>query len=188
MKNKKTQILVECAIMLGLASALSQIKFLQMPMGGSVTLMSLLPIALISIKRGVKVGIPVAFLFAIITFALSRFEVFAWGLTPIALIGSLLLDYTLSPTVLGLSGMFRHKGIKGQLTGITMAVFLIFMCHFVSGILIFGQFADGRTPFMHSLLYNGSYLLPELGMTLVGATFLLKTPQVRKMFSPAEIF
>ena len=50
--NPATLRLVESAVMLGLATALSLVKIYQMPLGGSVTLCSMLPVMLIAYKYG----------------------------------------------------------------------------------------------------------------------------------------
>ena len=49
MRNKKIGILAECAVMLALAFALSMAKLYEMPLGGSVTVGSMLPIMMIGI-------------------------------------------------------------------------------------------------------------------------------------------
>ena len=45
----KTRILVECALMIAIGTVLSNIKFFTMPNGGSITLLSMLPLSLIHI-------------------------------------------------------------------------------------------------------------------------------------------
>ena len=56
-----TKKLVTSAVMLALASVLSTIKIFQMPLGGSITLLSMLPVVLLSIKYGKKWGVFLAF-------------------------------------------------------------------------------------------------------------------------------
>ena len=64
-KRKQNTIkLAECAVMLALSIVLSFVTIIKMPMGGSVTLLSMLPVCLISVKYGWKTGVPVAFLLA----------------------------------------------------------------------------------------------------------------------------
>ena len=57
MEKAKIKVLAECGILIALAAVLSLIKIWQLPWGGSVTLFSMLPIALISIRHGVKTGL-----------------------------------------------------------------------------------------------------------------------------------
>ena len=39
---------------------------------------------------------------------------------------------------------------------------------------------------LYSILYNGSYMLPELIITVIAAVILLNVPEVRKLFRPDE--
>ena len=66
MQSKKVRIMVEGAVMLALATALSFIQIYKLPWGGSITLLSMLPIVLFSIRRGVAMGLAVSFLFSLI--------------------------------------------------------------------------------------------------------------------------
>ncbi|MCL1823028.1 MAG: energy-coupled thiamine transporter ThiT [Oscillospiraceae bacterium] len=188
MKNKKTLILVESAIFLGLAIALSFVKIIKMPWGGSVTLLSMLPVALISIRHGVKWGLPVAFLYSAVHFFTDLGEVMTWSLTPAVFTGMIFLDYLAAFSVLGLAGVFRRKGFEGQCLGVALAVTLRFASHFLSGIILWGEFAayydwsQGSVP-LYSLIYNGAYMFPEIIFTTIGAVVLLKAPYVRKLFT-----
>ena len=191
-KNQKVLILVEGAVMIAMATVLSFIQVFKLPWGGSITLLSMLPIALFSIKRGVKNGLIVAFLYSLIQFGQGIMDgLFGWGLTPGMLIACILLDYILAFTVLGLSGLFR-KTLAGQIAGIALAVILRFVCHFLSGVVIwhsFGQLWEAfytENTYLYSLLYNGAYMLPELIFTVAGAVALLKLPQTRKFLLSDE--
>ena len=53
----KTRILVECALMIALATVLHGLKLFTMPNGGSITVLSMLPIILVSFRHGVKWGL-----------------------------------------------------------------------------------------------------------------------------------
>ena len=53
-KNKPVYKLTFSAVMVALASALSLIKLYELPLGGSVTLLSMLPIVIISISLGLN--------------------------------------------------------------------------------------------------------------------------------------
>ena len=61
MQSEKTTILVEGALMIALATVLSFTRVFTLPWGGSVTLLSMLPIVLFSIRRGIKAGLGVSF-------------------------------------------------------------------------------------------------------------------------------
>lgn len=187
MKNSKTKILTESAVMIALATVLSFIRVYKLPWGGSITLLSMLPIVLFSIRRGVGPGLGAAFVYSLIQFAQGVMDgLFGWGLTPGMLIACILLDYIGAFTVLGLAGLFRKKGLPGWICGISLAVILRFVLHFLSGVVIwhsFGELWDGfftENTYLYSFLYNGCYMLPELIFTLAGALALLKVPQTRR--------
>ena len=125
MQSKRTRILVEGAVMLALATALSYIRIYKLPWGGSITLFSMLPIVLFSIRRGLKAGLAVSFLFSLIQFFQGIGDgLFGWGLTPFMLIACILLDYIIAFTVLGLGGLFRKKKTAGWIGGIVIAIAL----------------------------------------------------------------
>ena len=83
--SQKTKLLVEGAAMVALATVLSFIRIIKMPWGGSVTLLSMLPIVIFSIKNGVKNGLIVSFAFSLVQFAQGVMDgLFGWGLTPVS--------------------------------------------------------------------------------------------------------
>lgn len=183
-KKNNTKRLVLTAIMIALATVFSMIKIYQLPLGGSITLLSMLPIALISIEYGIKWGMTGAFAYSLIQFGFGINDgLFGWGLSPAALVGSIVLDYILAFSVLGLAGMFRKKGTFGICAGVAIAVCLRFVCHLLSGAIIFDIWMpDGwSNPWIYSLVYNGSYMLPELVFTMIGSVILFKTPQFAKL-------
>ncbi|MDE6640213.1 MAG: energy-coupled thiamine transporter ThiT [Acetatifactor sp.] len=188
MRNSKTQIMVEGAVMVALATALSFISIIQLPWGGTVTLLSMLPCAIFSIRRGVKAGFAASFLYALIQFAQGAMKgLFGWGLTPVMLTACIFLDYIGAFFVLGIAGLFRKKNFSGWVGGITLAVSLRFLFHFLSGVVIWhsaGELWNGFSTdntCLYSFLYNGCYMLPELILTLAGAAALLKVPQTKRL-------
>ncbi len=187
MKRSRILMLCECAILLALGVALSYAKIISLPFEGSVTLLSMLPICLVGIKYGVGQGLTVAFLYS--WFQILQGGVFSWGLTPGMLIASLLLDYIVAFTVLGLAGVFRRFGTWGMVGGVALVCALRFLSHFVAGVALwanfeefiaFGQAWVGR-PWLYSLCYNGVYMLPETIFTALGAFFLLRIPQIKRL-------
>ena len=192
MKNtKSTRIfaLCECAIMLALSVVLSYIKIFTLPFDGSITLFSMLPICLISIKYGIAWGLGTAFCYS--WFQILQGGVFAWGLTPTMLIASLFLDYILAFTVLGLAGLFRKKGLLGMVLGIVMVCALRFFVHFVAGVVLWANLEEfvafGKEwinrPVLYSICYNGIYMLPETVFTTLGAFILFRVPQFKRILS-----
>lgn len=183
--NINIKRLVLTAVLIGLATALSLIKIWQMPLGGSITLLSMLPIALISIEYGVKWGMTGAFVYSLIQMFLDLAAVLSWGLSPAAIVGTILLDYILAYTSIGLAGVFRKKGIPGICGGVFLALFLRFVFHLISGTIIFDIWMpEGwANPFIYSVCYNGLYMLPEMVLTMAGAVILFKTPSFTRLVS-----
>ncbi len=190
MKNSRLKTLAEAAIMVALATVLSYVRIMKFPWGGSITLLSMLPIVIFSIRHGIVKGLETSFVFALIQFGQGVLDgLFGWGLTPVALVACIFLDYIAAFTVLGLAGMFRKKGIPGWIGGSVIAVVLRFVCHYLSGVLIWGSYGELwnglviNDPYLYSLLYNGAYMLPELVFTTIGAVALLSVPALRKIIS-----
>lgn len=190
MKNSKTKILVEGAIMVAMATVLCYIRIFKLPWGGSVTLMSMLPIIIFSIKRGVKNGMFASFVFALIQLGQGIMDgLFAWGLTPIMLVSCIVIDYIGAYSVIGIGGIFRKKGFAGWMSGTVLAVFARFVCHFLSGVIIWhssGNLWEGFSTdneWLYSLAYNGAYMLPEMIFTVIGAAALLKIPQTKRVIA-----
>lgn len=184
-KIKRTQLvfLTESAIMTALAFVLGLMPIWRMPMGGEVTLLSMLPIILISLKYGVKKSLPVAFLNSLIQLFMGiSGGVFTYCITPVAVTVCVLFDYIVPYSVLALSGMFS-KNRKGAVVifGIVLALFLRFMCHYITGVVIWKQWAENMSPYLYSLIYNGQYMLPECIFTCAGAAVILKVPQIRRL-------
>lgn len=176
MKKNSTVVLVECALMIALSTVLSMIKVFELPQGGSITLASMVPLVLVSYRHGVKWGLGTAFVHSLLQMLLNPVAPPAKTLTAFVLV--VLLDYVLAYTVLG-SAAFWGKPIRGRSAsiafGAAVAVFLRFLCSFTSGILIWGEYAPEGTPvWLYSLVYNGSYMLPELVITAVVTVALVK--------------
>ena len=193
MKKTNTYKLAVCAVMVALGAVLSLIKLWKMPFGGSVTLLSMLPCAMVSIAFGLKWGLAASFVEAVIqlAFGIAMDGIFAWGLTPGSLIGVIVLDYLLAYTVIGLAGVLRGQGYVGICVGTVLAVALRFVSHLLSGAVIFANFEQfvafgtdwvGR-PWLYSLCYNGAYMLPEMILTMVAAVVLFRLPQIRRILS-----
>lgn len=182
MKNKRLQTLCVCAIMIALSTTLSFIKIWNMPWGGSITLLSMLPVALVSIRYGVKQGLFSAFVYSCIqlVFGITMDGLLGWGLSAGMLTACILLDYIVAFTVIGLSGIFAKKGMTGVISGTIFAIALRFISHTLSGVFVFaacGKLWEGfetQNTLLYSMVYNGAYMLPEMVMTAIGAVFVYK--------------
>lgn len=183
MSKKPVYKLTLSAIFVALATVLSLIKVYKLPLGGAVTLLSMLPIVMLSVMLGVKWGLGAAFVYSLAQLALDLGDVLTWGLTPASLVGTILLDYIFAFTVLGIAGLFTKKGYLGICFGSVLVMVLRFLCHFVSGIIIFDIWCEWDSVWLYSLCYNGSFMLPELILTTVAAVLLFRLPQVKKIMN-----
>ena len=189
MRNKPIKVIAECAIMLALAFALSYAKLFEMPMGGSVTLASMLPIMLISIKYGNIVGVSCAFLYSGMQLlqAFLQGNVFPYCQTGTALAVCIVFDYIFPFTILGRAGIFKNMKLFGKkelgaYLGIGGTVLLRFLSHFITGVVIWGQWApEGMGKFLYSFLYNGGFLSLDFVICLVCAVLLMRSSEIRRL-------
>jgi len=145
-----TKVLAEVSVMVALSLVLNFIKVYQLPQGGSITLASMVPVLLISFRRGPKVGV-----FSGVVFGMAQMLLDGWFYSPVGMF----LDYPLAFGALGLAGIFR----KTPLIGVVVSLATRFLSHFISGVVFFGMYApEGMSPIVYSAVYNGSYMLPEM--------------------------
>lgn len=182
--NTKTNLLtlVECAMMVALSFVLSLLKLWEMPFGGSITLLSMLPVCVASLRHGTKWGLGTAFVYSVTQAFVSGAA--GWGLSPAVLIICYLLDYIIAFTVLGFCGATKNKDLNTKITAIAAVCILRFISHYLSGITIWrasGLEHGIANPYLFSLLYNGGYMLPETIFTVIGAYFVIKALESRKL-------
>lgn len=172
-KKLTTRKIVFCAAALALALVIATvIKLPSLPAGGSITLFSMLVICLTGYWYGPAAGLITAFAYGILQFITGPYIVH-----PL----QVLLDYPLAFGALGLSGFFwksKNGLIKGYLAGVLGRLIV----HNISGYIFYTEYvshnpAANLAAVWGSTLYNMSYILPEMILTLV----LLALPPVRKV-------
>ena len=157
MKNT-TKKLVYSALGIALALVTSYIKLWEMPMGGSVTLLSMLFVCLIGYWFGLKYGLITGIAFGLLQFIIDPYMLS---------IPQVILDYPLAFGALGLSGLFCNKKFGLQI-GYVIGVFGRFVCSTLSGVIFFADYApEGMNPWVYSIAYQGSYIGAELVLTLI---------------------
>lgn len=178
--STKSKLIKLCvtALMIALSTALSLVKVVQMPLGGSVTLLSMVPMCLVAVLYGTAYAVLPCLLYGFLQIFLGG--VFGWGLTPAVLIACIALDYLLAYGSLCLAGVFRNKKY-GVTAGVALACFARFVFHFISGSVLFRSFDVFNNPYIYSLCYNGLYMLPELVITVIGVVLLCKTGVVDRI-------
>lgn len=142
-------LIVNIALMLGLAIILHQVRLYHMPQGGSITLGGMVPLLLLAYRYGPGVGALGGFLFGLINMIQDPYI-----LHPV----QVLFDYPLPYMAMGLAGLFPQRILPGT----ALAFFTRLICHVISGVVFFASFAPaGQSPLVYSLVFNGTYLVPE---------------------------
>ena len=154
--TNKTRRLTESAMLLAVAivlELLSKMFIPEMPFGGQITLVSMLPVVLISYRHGVKWGICSGFAYALLEMAIGTKTVaaafqpgyFGDGVLIVNALIMCLLDYVVAFTVLGLGGAFRNKiqnsGVA-LMTGSLVALGARYVTHIASGYILFAGYAE----------------------------------------------
>lgn len=178
-KEEKKHVNTKSIVFAGLAMALgvvtSKIKFLDLPMGGSITLMSMLFICLIGYWYGIKVGLMTSIAYAFLQLILDPY---------IINLPQILLDYILGFGALGLSGLFS-KSKHGLIKGYAVGVIGRYICSVLSGVIFFGMYApETMSPIVYSLAYNGVTIGAEGIITLV----IIAVPPVAHAFTYVKGF
>ena len=171
-KSKLTlRALTEGAILVAAAQVLCYLKLWRMPWGGSVTL-AMVPILLYAVRWGVGPGLLAGFVYGILQFAFDGGFAIGWQ--------SIIGDYLLAYTALGLAGLCRGK-TRSIFTGTLLGGFARFLVHYVVGATVWGEYMPesffGMTmhsPWFYSLLYNLAYMLPNIALCLIVFALLVK--------------
>ena len=167
----QVRALCEGAIMVALAQILSYIKlFGNLPNGGSITF-AMFPLLLFSVRFGLGKGLMAGFTFGLLQLIFDG--AYAWGWQ------SMLLDYLVAFTPLGLAGLFKGKS-WGIFPGTVLGCVARFAVHYISGVTIYRIYEPAEIPgigvfddaVLYSLVYNGAYMLPNMLLALAVAGVL----------------
>ena len=169
-KRIETKPLVFAAAAIALGMITSFLKLFEAPMGGSVTLFSMLFICCIGYWYGLRTGLITGFAYGLLQLISDPY---------IISLPQMITDYLLAFGALGLSGLFCNKK-NGLIKGYIAGVLGRYLFAFLSGLIFFASFAEGTgmSAPVYSLAYNGSYLGCEAFMTLI----ILSIPAVNKAF------
>lgn len=158
----RTRKLTEMAMMIALAVMCSFIKVWEMPQGGSVAL-TMIPLLLISFRLGTVCGMISGGVYGIISMLISGVIYHP---------ASILLDYIFAFALVGLAGFFR-RDLKGIIFGSFVGVAGRFLSSLISGAVIFEEYAPaGQNPWIYSLVYQATYMIPELVICIAVLIFL----------------
>ena len=180
----KTRKITESAMLLATAVLLelaAKLIIPEMPFGGQVTFVSMLPVVLIGYRHGMKWGFVAAFAYALLEMALGAKTVSAAFLPGYfgdgALIGKALamcfLDYIAAYTVLGFGGIFRDRiqnRSKALALGGVVALSARYVVHIVSGYLLFSGYAEWYFT-QEGFPAWGLWLVENLGEVTLGIVY-----------------
>ena len=189
-KDKKgfdTKAISYAAVCIALSFALSWLRIVKMPQGGSVTAASLLPLMIYSYMFGTKKGV-----FAGAIYGLLQALQDCYILHP----AQFLLDYPIAFACIGLSGMFANVKKLDKLPqvqfalGALVAGFCRFISHFLSGVFAFGVAFGGDQPaWLYSLVYQATYIPLDIAIVIAAGVLVFSSrafvKEARK-FRPKE--
>ena len=174
-QTNRTRTLVEAALLVALATALSLFKLVDLPYGGSVTLASMLPVVLLSYRRGVAWGVAGGAVFALLQqlLGLNNLTYFTTWQSVVAV---MLLDYFAAFTLIGIGGIFR-RAVKNQSAAIALGALTVcvlrYTCHVVAGATVWaGLSIPDSAALLYSIGYNATYMLPETVVTVALGAYL----------------
>ena len=148
------------ALSIALSFVLSCIRLYRMPQGGSVTPGSMLPLMLFSAAFGVGPGLLAGLAYGVLQYLQGGWFANVWQFA---------LDYLLAFAALGLTGLAKHLPEKW---GLYCAMVIAALCRALSATLAGIMFWD--TAPWASLVYNGTYLIPDTLICIVLAILIAK--------------
>ena len=174
--NKKfsAKQLAFSAMAIALATVASMIKLIHLPMGGSVTLLSMFFVTLIGYWYGLGAGLTTGVAYGILQLVIDPY---------IISVPQMLVDYVFAFGALGLAGLFwKNKKKYGIILCYIAGILGRYIFAVISGWIFFGMYASDygfSSPIVYSLAYNGAYIFLEAGITIV----ILLIPPVNKALS-----
>ncbi|MGI6038498.1 MAG: energy-coupled thiamine transporter ThiT [Limnochordia bacterium] len=170
MARERTRLLVEIAVMAGLAVVLNFFRVFRMPQGGSVSL-EMIPIFYLAMRRGGVVGMIGGGIYGMVQLLTDPYIVHP---------AQFILDYPLAYLLVGLAGFFAARPALGVAIGCLGR----YLAHVVSGAIFFGMYTpDGWNIWGYSAVYNLTYMIPEGIIAFLVLRLLLGRSQGRgKLF------
>jgi len=180
----KTRKITESAMLLAVAIVLELVSKMfipELPFGGQITLVAMLPVVLISYRHGMRWGFVAAFTYSLLQMALGAKTVsaaflpgyFGDGTMILNAIIMCLLDYVLAFTALGLGGIFRNTKAKpgvALMGGSLVALGVRYVTHILSGYILFASYAEWFFT-QEGFPAWGAWLVNNLGATLLGIVY-----------------
>lgn len=145
------------SMVIAISFVLSYIRLWRMPQGGSITLLSMLPVIAYAVAVGPIEGFVVGCAYGLLQLLQDMFVIHPM---------QMLLDYPLGFGALALGGLAVLMPV-GRKWKLPVAVLLgcagRLLMSTLSGVVFFSEYAEGsgHGPLLYSLIYNGSYIGAE---------------------------
>ena len=181
--HNKLRALVEGALFVAIAEVLGYLKIWHMPEGGSVSLM-MLPIIVYALRWGLGSGLLAGLVLGILDFMLGGGIAIGWQ--------SILGDYMVAITALGLAGIGHKKGLPGVIVGSVIGCLGRFVTIWVTGVLLWGEYMYDiyglpmDNEWVYSFLYNLPVLISGV-LTVIICITLYNIKPLRKYIAGEDI-
>ena len=159
-------------ICVSLSFALSYIKLWDLPQGGSVTLVSFLPIMLFAYLYGAKKGLFVGFVYGLLQSLQDPYIIHP---------AQFLLDYPVAFAMAGFAGVLKNVNMKSLQLKFALSALIggamRYVAHVLSGAFAFGAYAldaGASNVFTYSLAYN-SFVFVDIALVIIAGVLLLSS-------------
>ncbi len=176
-QHLRVRMLCEGAVFVALAEILGYLKIGHLPNGGSVSLL-MLPMIVFALRWGLGSGLLAGFALGVLDFLVGGGIAIGWQ--------SILGDYVIALTALGLAGLGRGRGLPGLAVGTVLGCLGRFLSIWVTGATLWGEYMPEEflglpmtNEWVYSLLYNGIPIGASSAATLAVVLALAATPARR---------
>ena len=180
-KRSTVRVMVEGGVCIALSIALS---YLKIPIGmefggfgGSIDLV-MIPLIIFAMRSNLGWGVGAGLVFGILKFIFANGAAINWV--------SIIFDYGVAYAMVGLAGLF-HRHFKLMPAAAFVGCLGRFAIHFLSGVTVYAQYLpeefmgiDKPSVALYSLLYNGTYMLPNTIIAVAVCCLLLAMPRILK--------
>ena len=179
--RSRIRIMVEGGVCIALSIALS---YLKIPIGmqfggfgGSIDLV-MVPLIIFAMRSNVGWGLGAGLVFGVLKFIFANGAAINWV--------SIIFDYAVAYSMVGLAGVF-HKHFKLMPFAALLGCLGRFAIHFLSGVTVYAEYlpeefmgVEKPSVALYSLLYNGTYMLPNTIIAVAVCILLLAMPKILK--------
>ena len=175
---EKRRVSVRCLAEGGISVALAlALSYLKIPIGaafggfgGSIDLV-MIPLIVYAVRWGMGWGVGAGLIFGTLKYFLGQHSAINWV--------SIIFDYSVAYAFVDFAGLLRKKYTLLPLSAL-IGCAARFLVHFISGVTVYKEYVPEEfmgfinlTPTGYSLLYNGTYMLPNTILAIVLCALLI---------------